>query len=135
MEGGNPQIAEYGKQTQFGSEGGPDPVEAGRKGGYSKGSIRQSLRRIGAHEFEVGEDAPDFTQQMMKVFGGEKRMTGSQLAAVKKFGQAMKNPKAMDTLIDNIDGKLVQKQVETKVSLEDLVNGSYDIPGDTESTS
>ena len=40
MAKGNPNIAEYGKNTRFGSERGCDPVEAGRKGNETQAVMR-----------------------------------------------------------------------------------------------
>ncbi len=112
-EGGNPNITEHSKGHRFGDEGHTDPREAQKKAS-KPWSIRNGVRRIAGSEFDVGPDAPPFGDQLNQVFGGTSRMTGAQIAAVKKFSQAMNDVKAMENLTNDIDGKLIERKVEAK---------------------
>lgn len=126
--GGHPEIAKLGEGTRFGAENGPDPKEAGQRAQRMHGaphSVRIALRRLAAAEFDL--EGPLTPQKLARVFGNTRgTMTGAQMAACKKFQQAMSNPKAMDSLIEHIDGKLVQKTVEAKVTLAEIIAKSYD---------
>lgn len=132
-EGGNPDIVKHAEGHRFGDAGGADPSAAGKKGNESRWSIRSSLKRIGRFEFDVSEEGmQNLSEQFRRAFNS-KKLTGSELAAIKKFSQAMLNEQAMDKLIEHIDGKLVERKVEATVTLADLVNGSYDEPDQTSS--
>lgn len=123
MADGNPDIVKAAEGYRFGDPNGPDPAEAGRKGGQQKASIRAAVRRIAAAEFDIGEDAPPMKTQINRVFGGENKMTGAQMAGARKFALAMNDLRGLENLTNDVDGKLVEKRVEAKTSLEDLVNG------------
>lgn len=119
---GNPDIQQHAIGHRFGEAEGADPRAAQQKS--KPWSIRAMAKRICAAEFDVGPNAPSIEEQIKTLFGG--KMTGGQLAAVRKFAQAMKDPRAMDTLIDNVDGKLIEKKIEATATLADIVGKSYD---------
>lgn len=126
---GNPDIVKHAKP--FGSPDGPDPAEAGRKGAEMKHGVRRALKRICYHKFDVSpEGRQNLDLQLERLFGATSEMTGAEMAAVAKFTQALKNPKAMDTFIDAVDGKQLQRVAETRVSLADLVNASLEVTHD-----
>lgn len=127
-KGNNPNIVEHGKATRFGAERGADPKEANKKLMDEIGSpafVRPALRRLACAEFDIDKKLDSNT--LTRVFAKEKAaLTGAQILAIRKFQQGMANYKAMDTLIDSIDGKQIQKVAEAKVSLADLVAGSFE---------
>ena len=132
---GNKDIAIIGKNTRFGSENGPDPKAAKAKqteaGQGNQHSVRNALRRLAASDFVLGENMTP--EVLVKKFGRNGvEISGAQMLAVRKFEQGMKNWKAMDSLIDAIDGKQVQKVVEAQATLADLVNHSYELENQTE---
>lgn len=123
---GNPRINEYGKDMHFGQPNAPCP-RAAQQRASEPWSIQKAVRRLMAAEFDISPDAPDLHKQMLEVFGGKNHITGAQYVAVTKFTQALKNPRAMETLIDRLEGKVVERKAEAQVTLADLVNASYQI--------
>ena len=122
---GNKEIAVIGEKTRFGAENGPDPAEAAKKA--KPWSVRNSVRRLAAAKI-VTKNGPSIQEQIESVFGEPGVMTVAQLVAVKKVGMALKgNLAAIESITDDVDGKLVQKEVKATVSLADLVNKSYEI--------
>lgn len=123
----NPNIVDAGKSTRFGAEGGPDPSASGYKTMTTKNPsrVRAALQRIAAADFDISKPMNEKT--IASVFGREGTLTGAQIFAVQKAKQAMGNWKAMDSLIDAIDGKQVQKVIETKVTLEQILSRSEEI--------
>lgn len=114
---GNKNIAEYGKGTRFGSDNGPDPSEAGRKGANAKWSVRNASKRIAA--LTVGE-----AKEMM---GRMDELTVAQAVALSKFRSAMAgDTKAMQQFTDDVDGKLIDRKVHAEITLADLVTGSLE---------
>lgn len=127
-EGGNKDIALIGKAYQFGAEKGPDPTEAIKKRNEKghPGEIRVALKRLACAEIDITRTPT--AEDMARIFGkGGTKVTMAQMAAIMKFQQAMKNYKAMDTLIDHVDGKQIERKVEATVTLADLVTRSYEL--------
>lgn len=129
---GNPNIVEYGKGTHFGKEGAADAQAAQAKSRVTmkeNSSIRRMVKRIAAHEFDVSEGAPPISDQIKAIFG-KRKMTGAQMFAATRAAQAMKNYKAMQNLVEDVDGKLIEKKVEATVNYADLVSGSLQLEKD-----
>ncbi len=117
------EIIAIGEKTQFGKDGGKSASEAGRKspGGQS---VRLALRRLMLAEVDVSK--PMDARQLAKIFGNKGTIiTAAQACALRKYQQAMQNWKAMDSLIDSVDGKAVQPVANATVTLADLVTASY----------
>lgn len=96
-------------------------------GGYAKAKadkVRAELARIAGHEFQMGEGAAPLPEQIKnKVFGG--KLTGAQILAATRFAQALKNWKAMEGTINDIDGKLVEKkEIKADIGYAELVTSS-----------
>lgn len=131
VDGNNPKLIEDGKNTRFGQPGGADPVAA-TKSGNKPWSIRNSVRRLAAAEFDI--DKKMTPEEFAKKFGaGGRTLTGAQMIAAKKFHMALSgNAKVMKEITEDVDGKLVQEQKIATVTLADLVNGEApsDDPGD-----
>lgn len=120
---------------RFGQKDGNDPKEAKAKqtaaGLGNQHTIRNSLKRLACAEVDITKMPT--AEDMAKMFGRDgTKVTMAQLAAIKKFQQAMGNWKAMDSLIDHVDGKQVERKVEATVSLADLVNRSYELEDQSE---
>lgn len=107
---------------RFGEPGGANPDQS--KTQNRPWSVRDGIRRIAAHEFDISEGAPPIPDQIKKLFKG--KMTGAQIAAATKWAQSMKNWKAMENLTVDIDGKHIEKKVEAKVGYAELVAGSLE---------
>lgn len=110
-----------------------DPKEAQAKGVKNRNEnreVRASLRRIAAHEFDFSEGAKPIQDQIKNDVFKSKKMTGAQFFAAVRASQTLKNWKAMEGMINDIDGKLVEKRVEAQVSYADLVNQSLQLEGD-----
>ncbi len=128
----NPNIVEHGKSTRFGADGGANPSDAASFGNHRRAQVRSSLRRLMGH---VTGTASPSASDLAKGFGKGRRLdnlTVAEVMALHKVQQAMKNPKAMDTLIDHVDGKQVEKKLEAKVTLADIINGNFEGVGDGE---
>jgi len=111
----NKDIVEAGKKTQFGQEGGADPKEAREKS--SPWSIRMATKRIARMTVTEAKAMADRKNEL----------TMAQAVAAMKFQRALNGDvRAMQQLEDSIDGKLVEKRVEAKTSLEDLVMASLE---------
>lgn len=133
-EGGNPNIAKLGQDTQFGK--GQDAATVGSKA--KPWAVRRAAAKIAAHQFDISDDAPKLDAQIrndvFKVEGN--RMRGAELVASRHFLCAAsgtdKGIKAIKSFTDDVDGKLIQKSVEAKVTLEMLVLGSFEEEDDDE---
>ncbi len=136
MSEGNKDIAEYGKSTRFGAEGGADPKAARAKrtenGTGNQHTVRQAVRRLACADFDITAELTP--KELCKKFGREGTVvTGAMLLAAKKFQKAMQGDvKMLQQITDDIDGKQVQKTIEAKTTLADLVNRSYEIEGKVE---
>ena len=64
MAKGNPNIAEYGKNTRFGSERGCSAVEAGRKGNEAQAVAREVMGLI-AGRLPQDEAAEVFVEKLL----------------------------------------------------------------------
>ncbi len=121
---GNPKIAALGASTRFGQPGGPDPGLMARE--KNPAHVRAVLRRLAACEIDITQPVTiELLSKMLRRDGS--MLTGAEMLAVRKWQQAMTNWRAMDSLIDAIDGKQVQKQVEAQATLADLINRSYEL--------
>lgn len=121
---GNPDIHKYAKK--FGSEGGPDPREARAKQ-VNPTSIRSCLHRLMAYPLDpnkpMGEQIkPD---ALLKFLGyGHKEPTLAMLAAIQTYRHGVESGKIMMQLIDQVDGKLIEKKVEATVPFSEIVKAS-----------
>lgn len=114
--------------NSFGTKG-EDPREAqakSREKMKENSSVRRMVKRIAEHEFDFNEGAKPLPDQIKDVFG-KRKMTGAQVLAAARFAQAMKNNTAMNAIVEDIDGKLIEKKVEAKVGYAELVSGSLDM--------
>lgn len=116
------------QRTRFGQEGGPDPSASAKKKNETQhtASVRLTLRKLGMAKIDITKPITPETVAKAMGYRSAEDLTVIDLCSMMKLQQAMKNWKAMDTLIDHIDGKQVQKVVEAQVSLADLVNKSMD---------
>jgi len=113
--------------SRFGEDGGADAREAqakSRQKMIENASVRRMVNRIASHEFDFAPDAKAIPDQIKDVFG--RKLTGAQMLAATRFAQAMKNPTAMQQIVEDIDGKLIEKKVEAKVGYAELVAGSLE---------
>lgn len=132
------EIAKYGKKTRFGAENGPDPRIAQMKWAKAK-SQNASIRlyqKVLANSELVHENLSDIKlSDFKKVFGvgPKERLIFAQLAAVQSFKHAMVSPQAMQYFIDNIEGKLVQKnENKDTTSWADMLAKAYGGEGEAE---
>jgi hypothetical protein len=124
----NPNPVTRFKGRTFGGDG-ADPKEAqakSREKMKENNSVRQAMRRIACHQFDTSEDAKPLLKQIQQDIFPRRTMTGAQLAAITRFTQALKNWKAMQNVVEDIDGKLIEKKVEAKIGYAELVAGSMD---------
>lgn len=121
--------ADHLVKYQFGKDGGNDPREAKQKqteaGQGNQHSIRNSLRRLMTQDIDVTKTPT--AKDMAKMFGRSgTKIKMHEMMAIASVQQALKNFKAMENVINNVDGKLVEKQMTTNVTLADLVTKSYE---------
>jgi len=127
---GNPNIAEYGKDVQFGKPKGPDPVEARKNVKVNPSSIRSCLRRLMTFPLNPNVDLKEqmTVASLLGYLGyGHKEPTLAMLAAVQAYKHGVESGKIMMQLMDQVDGKLVEKTMTTGATLEQLVTGDYDV--------
>lgn len=113
--------------SRFGEDGGADARDAqakSRERMMENSSIRRMVRRIAAHEFDMAPGSQSIPDQIRGIFG--RKMTGAQMMAAARIAQGMKNPTAMQQVVEDIDGKLIEKKVEAKVGYAELVAGSLE---------
>jgi len=113
------RIIEAGKNTRFGSQGGPDPSAAAAKGNKNRSSVRAASRRIAAMEVAFA----------MELAGKEKfqKLNMAEAVALAKFKAALAgDTTAMQQVTEDVDGKLVDRKVHAEVTLADLVTGSLE---------
>lgn len=122
---GNPEIAKLGEATRFGSEKGFDPSNAGVISGRMRETIRPALRRLSRAELGTN---PTVEKLCAHLGRNPDTLLGGELLAIKNFIQAMNNYKAMEKIIDNIDGKQVERKVESKVTLAQLLDLADTLP-------
>lgn len=114
---------------RFGEAGGADPSAAATKRNNEQNPslVRLSLRRLAAAEFDITKELTN--EEIVRKFGREGlKITGAQMIAVRKFQAALKkaDPKMMQQITDDIDGKQVQPTASTRLSLEELLALSQD---------
>lgn len=132
---GHPDIVEIGKSTRFGEPGGADPAEAAEEK-HRRGSPRSALRRLACHMPEI-EITPEGTMkapspnQIAQAFGRGKKfnqLTMAEIWAIQFQKQGMQDGKIMTKVIENVDGKLLEKKAEAKVgTLAELVAAADDL--------
>lgn len=124
---GNPNIADIGKDTRFGADGGADPVEAAS----TSHSVRKSIRRMVAAKIDsdVMDGKKKITGEIIarEIFGNSKKeLSFGEALAARKIQLALAgNARMMKEIEDSVDGKLVEKKVETTASsLAELINAA-----------
>lgn len=121
-------IIDHGRNTRFGQKNGADPRDARAKQ-VNPSSIRTALRRLMARQIDVNVDyKKELTLDARLKFLADKNgdVTEAMIVAAIAITQAVQSPKAMQHLIDQVDGKLIEKQAQTIISLADLVAGSFE---------
>lgn len=115
---------------RFGEPGGANQKEALAKGHEVQRrnrGVRAEIKRISEHEFDTSEGAPPIAQQIKEKVFGNKTMTGAQILAATRFAQGIKNFKAMQNVVEDIDGKLKEvKEVRANIGYAELVAGSME---------
>jgi len=132
---GNPDIAKYGKNTQFGKPDGPDPVEAQKRSievqkvmrseEAKDRTIRHTLRKLACVDLSI-EDVDnidiDFLLSML-AYNGLNNMA-DLVAAIKLLKALSGDNKALEDVTNDIDGKQPDsKSAGAKPSLPDLILG------------
>jgi len=124
----NPNLVKCGEATQFGKPNGPDPKAAARKkkeAQHLSWSVESSIRYFARQTWQTGTTAPSMDYQAKQMLG--RPLTGSEIIALTRLRQAMVgHPKFSQMAREDIDGKVIQKQIETKVTLAELIAKSYD---------
>ena len=130
------EIAKWGEKTRFGSENGPDPKEAGRNGGKSNGGgIRAHLKTLMESPIFAEDPSKLKLSDFAKLFGLRRvsDLTFGHISAIQFFKQGLGNGKVMMALIDNVDGKLVQKnENKDTTSWADMLAKAYGGEGEAE---
>ena len=115
---GRADITELGLKTRFGAIGGPAPRAAQRSGAAAhrkNGTIRKHLATLTACGIACEDIARLKLTDFANIFGfaTTEELTFGHLAAITFYKQAISNGKVMAALIDNVDGRLVQKSEGT----------------------
>lgn len=127
----NPNLTELTKKYGFGAEGGADPSAAAKKGVATRvanGSIRRYLKQLMHYPLNPDVDirAQVTSSKLLWYLGYDgSRPTLAALAAIQYYQHAVQNGKIMTSLIDQVDGKQIERVVEAKISLAELVAGSF----------
>lgn len=119
---GNEKIVECGEKTRFDSAS----SRAASLKANAPWSIRSAIRRIAASRIDIAAIMAQKLPQVVlakEVFG--ETPTSAQYAAAQKFLMGFKHFKAMDIVTNDVDGKLVERVIESRVTLAELVEGSY----------
>lgn len=109
----NPNLAELGKDTQFGKPGGPDPVAAAKSKERSHAySVRAALKHIAGQPISTDEGKFDEEMARLKVTANGET-TLARLTAVRQFEKAIKkgDTAAATYVTENMEGKLSQELV------------------------
>ena len=105
---GNPDITEQTKEYRFGKDGHADPVAAAKKA--RPWSIRNQIRYLAAQEVSAEET----NESAYKLKG---KVTRAQRIAMKLLQKADEgDAKAIDTAIENIDGKVAQPNINADLA-------------------
>ena len=124
---GNQDIATLGARTRFGSEDGPDPSAAGRSSKPQQG-IRAHLKTLMESPIFADDPSKLKLSDFAKLFGLRRvsELTFGHISAIQFFKQGLGNGKVMMALIDNVDGKLVQKnENKDTTSWADMLAKAY----------
>lgn len=106
---------------------------------YQKKSreVRKALKKLAACDINLvwDEKKQDFVfenltnKKLTEMMRGpmKRKLSAAEMLAAKMYMDAMKgNTKAQMYVTDCIDGKLINKTVESKVTLEELLSGSFE---------
>lgn len=108
----NPNIKEDNKATRFGEPGGPDPRAAQAMRKSDAWSVRRSIRFLARQEVDPEQDASEAYKF------NQKTVTRAQRIAMKTLRKADEgDSRAIDQVIDNIDGKLVQPTMNADMAM------------------
>jgi len=121
---GNPDIHKYAKK--FGTPDGPDPREARAKQ-VNPTSIRSCLHRLMAYPLDPEKPMADQIRpdKLLKFLGhGHKEPSLAMLAAIQTYRHGVESGKIMMQLIDQVDGKLIEKQVTATMPFSEIVKDS-----------
>lgn len=121
----NPNIAEAGASTRFGAPGGPDP-KAAREKQVNPTSIRSCLHRLMAYPLDPNKPMSDQIRSdaLLKFLGYGREPTLAMLAAIQTYRHGVESGKIMMQLIDQVDGKLIEKKVEATIPFSEIVKDS-----------
>lgn len=128
------EIAKYGEKTRFGAENGPDPSKAGRSSKPQHG-IRAHLKTLMESPIFADDPSKLKLSDFAKLFGLRRvsDLTFGHISAIQFFKQGLGNGKVMMALIDNVDGKLVQKnENKDTTSWADMLAKAYGGEGEAE---
>ena len=106
----NPNIAEEGKATQFGAEGGPDPREARKKVDEpARWSYRGHFKNLAAQDISTDPARINEELQRLRDELGPKAPL-AKMMAIRALERALKKmePILLEKIIDNTEGKLSQ---------------------------
>ncbi len=130
---GNPNIAKHGELTRFGTNNQP-------KMRSKPWSIKKALRRIGAGQLDItidqdGRPRMENLDALMiaKMVGSHRSLSPSELMAARMFKDGLNGvTKAQVAVMEAIDGKAVNKTVEARVTLAELLTGDFKEDDDDE---
>lgn len=127
-------IVLYSGPTRFSKDNQPKA----NRSEYQKKSreVRKALRKLAACDIGLvwNDEKGDFefeklsNQKLTALMRGHKRrLSMAEMLAARMFKDALAgNIKAQQYVTDCIDGKLIQKTVEAKTTLEELLSGSFE---------
>lgn len=107
----------------FGSPGGADPREAQAKSAKRRWDMRAAVKRFAAIELDLENLTPEAFEAALIKHAGRKLTVGEMLA-LKKISAGFKNPAFLDLLTNDISGRQIEKVVEARASLKDLLTRS-----------
>lgn len=128
----NPNIVAAGQASQFGTEKN-DPKKARESGPVDRYSVRRAIKRITGAQVVPAMNIPDkhereiaFRDLIAKELGYDPiELSLGMLMAIKKYQMAlMGDVKAMESIENSVDGKLVEHKVETQVTWGELVEAA-----------
>lgn len=119
------EIIEIGKATQFGQPGGADP-RAAREKQVNPTSIRSCLHRLMAYPLDPNKPMNEQIKPdaLLKFLGYGREPTLAMLAAIQTYRHGVESGKIMMQLIDQVDGKLIEKKVEATIPFSEIVKDS-----------
>lgn len=127
------ELLAINKDTRFGAAKGPDPVAAQKKWVEARrknAETREHCKTIAGSSF--GKPLKDMNERdFAKIFGlkSPDELTGGHYAAIRRYQQAMASSPAMSAFFDDVSGKQVERKIEAKVTLADLLTGNFNRDG------